>query len=62
MIALVAEGMEKAELAFQHVMRAGETFSGEACRQHAAFRGAPEMQPLDHPAGTGARKLDESAG
>ena len=55
-----AEDTEKPELAFEHGARPGETAGGEARRQDAGFRGAPQMQALDHPA-VAAGELQQSA-
>ena len=54
-----AEDLEKPELAFEHGARPGETVGGEARRQHARFRGAPQMQALDH-AAVAAGELQQS--
>ena len=59
-IVLAAIDVEEPERPFQHALRAGEAFFGEARRQHAAFGGAAEMQALDHRAGARARELQQA--
>src|ERR1700724_2168989 len=55
-----AEHPEKPELTFENGARPGETVRGEARRQHARFRSAPQMQPLDH-AAVAAGELQQPA-
>ena len=60
-IGLLAERFEQPVAPFEHAWRTFVTTLRQPRSDHAALGGAPEMQALDHTAGAGLRKSQQSA-
>ncbi len=60
-IEIAAEDAQEPRLAFEHGAWTGEAVAREAGRKDAGFRGASDMQALDHRSSAGAGELHQAA-